>query len=140
MGKRKSSGKSRSSNLKPNNNELQIRAQHFQGPIPPPEILAKYEEIVPGAAERIIAMAELQGEHRRSLEKVVVNKDIGRATRGQIFAFLIAMTIIIGGFFMIWQGKSLEGMTSIIGAIATLAGVFVFGKVNKNKNLKNRRK
>ena len=122
-----------------NDSEVKIRTQHFQGPIPPPNTLAEYENIVPGAAERILTMAENQGKHRRNLEVKVIDKDSDRASKGQIFAFIIAMTIIIGGFLLIWHGKSLEGMTSIIGAIATLAGVFIYGKVNKNRNLKNRR-
>ena len=122
-----------------NDSEVEIRTQHFQGPIPPPNTLAEYENIVPGAAERILTMAENQGKHRRNLEVKVIDKDSDRASKGQIFAFIIAMTIIIGGFLLIWHGKSLEGMTSIIGAIATLAGVFIYGKVNKNRNLKNRR-
>ena len=120
-------------------NDLEIRAQHFQGPIPPPNILSRYEEIVPGAAERIISMAEKQGEHRRNLEVKVIDKDSGRASRGQVFAFIIAMTIIIGGFTMIWKGKNLEGMTSIITAVTALVGIFIYGKINKNKRLSNRR-
>lgn len=122
-----------------NGSGLEIRAQHFQGPIPPPDTLAKYEKIIPGAAERILAMAEKQGNHRRNLEAKVIDKDSGRASRGQIFAFIITITIIVGGFVMVWQGKSLEGMASIIGAITALVGVFIYGKVSKNRNLKNRR-
>jgi hypothetical protein len=30
----------------------------FQGPLPPPAILRGYDDFIPGAAERIIAMAE----------------------------------------------------------------------------------
>jgi uncharacterized membrane protein len=31
---------------------------YFAGPLPPPQILEKYNSIVPGSAERIIKMAE----------------------------------------------------------------------------------
>ena len=40
----------------------------LSGPLPPPEMLAQYEEILPGAAERILSMAERQAEHRQKLE------------------------------------------------------------------------
>ena len=30
----------------------------FSGPLPPPEIIEKYESILPGAADRIIRLAE----------------------------------------------------------------------------------
>lgn len=35
-----------------------IRSEVFSGPIPPPEALARYEEIQSGAADRIIKMAK----------------------------------------------------------------------------------
>ena len=40
--------------------KIEITAQQtsFSGPIPHPETLKGYNEIVPGAAERILAMAE----------------------------------------------------------------------------------
>lgn len=36
-----------------------------QGALPNPEILARYEQISPGTAERIISMAEDEARHRR---------------------------------------------------------------------------
>jgi hypothetical protein len=33
-------------------------SQAWSGPLPPPEILAEYERLLPGAAERILMMAE----------------------------------------------------------------------------------
>ena len=45
-----------------------IAQQHYSGPIPPPEYLAKYNEIHPGLAERIIIMAESESVHRRKIE------------------------------------------------------------------------
>ena len=41
----------------------------FRGPIPPPEIISGYEAIIPGAADRILAMAEKQSQHRQEMEK-----------------------------------------------------------------------
>ena len=35
----------------------------FSGPIPPPNIMRGYEEILPGAADRILSMAERQIEY-----------------------------------------------------------------------------
>ena len=45
----------------------------FSGPIPPPALLQKYNEIIPNGAERILAMAEKQSAHREYLEKRVVD-------------------------------------------------------------------
>jgi uncharacterized membrane protein len=40
----------------------------FSGPIPPPLILKQYDDLVPGAAARILAQAEQQTAHRIALE------------------------------------------------------------------------
>lgn len=45
---------------------------HHSGPIPDPMTLERYDQILPGAAERIIKMAEDQSTHRREIEKIVI--------------------------------------------------------------------
>ncbi len=35
----------------------------FSGPLPPPEVFAKYEQILSGSADRILKMAENQSTH-----------------------------------------------------------------------------
>ena len=44
----------------------------FSGPLPHPEHLREYENILPGSADRVIRMAEDQAKHRQSLEQTVV--------------------------------------------------------------------
>jgi uncharacterized membrane protein len=36
----------------------EFNAQHHQGPLPSPEVLAQYEKTMPGLADRIVKMAE----------------------------------------------------------------------------------
>ena len=40
---------------------------YFKGPLPPPEMLAEYENALPGAADRIIKMAEKSLDHNCSI-------------------------------------------------------------------------
>jgi uncharacterized membrane protein YoaK (UPF0700 family) len=47
---------------------------------------------------------------------------------GPLLAFIIAMTVILGGFYMIYKGKSIEGITALVTALAALAGTFIYGK------------
>lgn len=49
-----------------------VEISRFSGPLPHPEDLAKYEQILPGAADRLIRMAEQQAAHRQNLEKAVI--------------------------------------------------------------------
>ncbi len=47
---------------------IEARAEFHSGPLPLPSTFAKYDEILPGAAERILALAEAQAAHRRDME------------------------------------------------------------------------
>ena len=105
-----------------------MRRFHFQGPLPPPQALARYEAVLPGCAERIVSMAEEQAAHRRTLESRVVTGNLAAERRGQVFAFTLALVALVGGVWLIHQGKDAEGLTAIIGALAGLVGVFVYGR------------
>lgn len=107
----------------------------FSGPLPPPEILQKYNEVLPGAAERILRMAESQHHHRQQLEKKVVESNTFSQMAGMVLGFVIAMTAIGGGIWLTSKGKSGAGLTSIIAALAALVGVFIYGKMQQGKEL-----
>ena len=119
----------------------------FSGPLPPPGLLARYNDVIPNGAERIMAMAERQSAHRESLEAKVVEGNVASQARGSNYAFIICLTTIVGGFVMIGMGKSIYGISAVIGSLATLAGVFIFAKrgqkkerVEKSTALDNRRR
>ncbi len=54
-----------------------ILHKSHSGPLPPPEDLAHYDAICPGAADRIITMAESNMEHRQSMEKTLIKSEYG---------------------------------------------------------------
>ena len=99
------------------------------GPLPSPETLAKYEHAHPGLAERIVAMAESQSNHRRSIELVWSNARIeDRKTqwkdrrRGQTLAFFIVVIFAAAGTYTAthgapWPGALLGG-TGVTGLVA----------------------
>ena len=69
-------------------------SQKFSGPLPPPEMLAQYEDVVPGAAERIIVITEEQHRHRMSVEihwLTLIREGIRVETIGQYSALIIAV-------------------------------------------------
>jgi len=120
------------------NIQLAQRASFFQGPLPPPETLEKYNLIVPGAAERILAMAEAQARHRQQLELKVVDSDIRNARTGLHYGLVIGLVSIIGGVLCIWSGHEIGG--SILGGVGLsgLVGVFVYGSRQKAKEREKR--
>ncbi len=121
----------------PRNGELTIQAvsRSFSGLLPPPEALERYNQVLPGAAERILAMAESQQVHRQGLERTVVASNTRAQNRGPWLGFIVAMTAVLGGIFLIYSGREATGLTSIISALAALIGVFVYGKREQQKDL-----
>ncbi len=113
--------------------EVIIQTLSFSGPIPPPAVLREYNEILPGAAERILRSAEIQSTHRQELEKIIVTGDDKRATRGQIFAGCISLVILSFSFILILFDKVLVGSIFGGGTILTLIGFFIYGKRSEGK-------
>jgi len=78
-------------------------------------------------------MAEKQSAHRESLEAKVVAGNVASQARGSHYAFIICLVTIIGGFVLIGMGKSIYGISAVIGSLATLAAVFVVAKRDQRK-------
>lgn len=109
----------------------------FSGPLPHPEILKKYDEILPGAADRIIKMAEQQAEHRRSIEQQAIKSDIKNSKLGIWFGFIIGISGIIGGVMVAILGRQpLFGGILSFASLASLVGVFIYGTQSRRKEKK----
>lgn len=78
-------------------------------------------------------MAERQSAHRQGIEKSIVDTNCQAQTRGQYFAFILAAMVIAGGVYLLAQGKSLEGFSAIILAVASLIGALVFSRTEQRK-------
>ena len=108
----------------------------FSGPLPPPETLQSYNLILPGLADRIVRMAEGQSGHRQKLESRVIWFDGIRATLGVIFGFLIAITGIGAGTWLIYSGFNIYGLVSLLAPLAVIVGAFVYQKREETKDTK----
>lgn len=106
---------------------------HHEGPIPPPFLMDGYEKIVPGAAERILAMAERQAIHRQTLELIAVKSGSRDSLLGLIFGLTIALFTVACGSYCVLQGYSVPG--TIFGGIGLggLVGVFVYGSRQRSR-------
>jgi uncharacterized membrane protein len=110
-----------------------VEQHYFAGPLPPPAVLAQYNEIVPNGAERIIAMAERQSAHRETLESQVVLGNASQQKMGSTYAFILSLIAISGGIYLIHDGRSVSGLVAILGDLATLAGVFVYSRESQKQ-------
>lgn len=104
--------------------EVKGQYQEYQGPIPHPDILRGFEEIVPGAADRIIAMAEQQMAHRIDLEKSIVAHAHTRSYCGLAAGVVVTLTAIVGGC-CVAPTQPWAGAVIATSGLAGLASVFV---------------
>ncbi|MBO6037524.1 MAG: DUF2335 domain-containing protein [Acetobacter sp.] len=89
---------------------------------------------MPDAADRIIRMAETQLEHRIQIEKLAIRTQARNSTLGIVSGFLIGMTIVLCGTFLIWSGHSGIGFSTLVGSIGSLVGVFIYKKEPEKKS------
>lgn len=133
---------------KPNDNPAQnhlalVSQAQFTGPIPPPAILEQYDRLVPGAAERILQMAEAESRHRQVLEKQAQQANIENARReleiadyqsraafhsdliGQVFGLLVSLTCIAGAIYLAAIEPWVAGALAAIPSAAVIQAFFV---------------
>ena len=110
----------------------QVTTQQFSGPVPHPEILRGYEQILPGAAKRILSMAELDQKHQIEIESSAQHLAAREIKRGQIFglvvsisAFITSITSLILGFE---KAAMVIGGTTVVGLVT----VFVTSRSKKS--------
>jgi uncharacterized membrane protein len=124
----------------PKPHSIQSIEQHYSGPIPPPSMLEKYNQVIPGSAERILKMAEEQAEHRRVLEKTAIRSDVRNSTLGIICALVISLGVLFLAYYAIRMNQPTAG--TIIGAIGlgSLVGTFVYGTKSRRAERQDRLK
>ncbi len=122
-------------NIKDSDTEVIARSAsmvaHYSSPFPPAAELERYESVYPGFSEKLMERYIKQSEHRMALENKVIDSGIRNSARGQTFAFILAMVTILIGATLIFFNKDAVGIAAILGALATLVGIFIYG--NKSK-------
>ena len=123
----------KSSNPQASRDIVHQSSASFEGPMPTPAILEGYERLVPGAAERILAMAESDTKHQHAIEFSALRAAEGEVKRGQIFAFIIGLAALLASMFALYMGSSVVagiiGGTTVVG----LVSVFVVGRFVKSE-------
>lgn len=105
----------------------QIVATQFSGPLPPPEVLERYDKIVPGSARRLLAMAEKQAEHRQSVERKIVQSDVTNSRIGLVFGLLIGLGGLTAATIISLFGNPATGGVIGFATIASMVVSFVYG-------------
>ncbi|MGL5123851.1 MAG: DUF2335 domain-containing protein [Fusobacteriaceae bacterium] len=114
-----------------NNSNKKVSIHHqeaYTGPIPHPDLFEKFDKVLPGAAERILKMAELEQENRHKTENIQINLLKINSILGLLFGFIITIAIIGSGLYLLLNDKSIQGFSLIITSIIGLVGAFKYKK------------
>jgi len=102
------------------NHTLVAQAKFYSGLIPPPDSMEQYEKILPGSADRILTMTEKQEAHRIKMEEKQLSISSISSKLGLIGGFIIIMTVVLLGGYLIIVNKPIEGFVSLIGGLGIL--------------------
>lgn len=104
---------------------LSLTAATYAGPLPPPEAFEKYERILPGAADRILKLAENQAAHRQKQQTRILWHQIILAHGGQFCAFVLASLGLSGAIYCAYIGQPLAALFASIGGLACVISPFL---------------
>ena len=107
----------------------------FDGPLPPPDVLAAYDRALPGLAAKIQAAAAEEQRHRHMTEtdrldlvRDSVERDDSRLRLGMHYGLAVTLVTLVGAFACIAAGHDAAGTVIAAIDVVGLATVFVAGR------------
>lgn len=109
----------------------------YEGPLPHPDLFKRYEETLPGAADRILKMAESEQNQRHQTNKELLAMYRDERKRGQYLGCFLSAGFALMGFILGYLGHEWLAGTIFIVSVISIAVVFVLNKEpeNKDKNI-----
>lgn len=106
---------------------VQIEArQGWSAPMPRPADLAAYESTLPGAADRILAMAEKALDSQIATDATLSEGDVSAITRGQwLFAVVACVSLVLGFTALILDVNPWASAAIASPAVLQFAGALV---------------
>lgn len=105
------------------------------GPLPSAEEMAKYADVDGAINPMILKMAEKEQDHRHKSQQYQLKSDRQalhfqalKTYLGQLLAFVIGMTTIVGGLHLLANDKSVYGIVSILAGLGALTYTYITGK------------
>lgn len=100
----------------------QITAASWEGPLPPPESLARFNEVVLNGAERVFRMAELEQQHRIESERSIIQQnakvsqtEVLTTQIGVTLGALTSMLALIACLISVWMGAHWSVSIALVG-------------------------
>ncbi len=97
-------------------------ATQWQGPLPPPDALEKFNTIVENGAERVFRMAELEQQHRLGQERAALESnieaaqaEIESARRGLLLGAVVSILSIVASLVAVVLGAHWAIPVALVG-------------------------
>ena len=110
-----------------------VRQELYAGPLPPPNMLAEYDRIQPGFANRIFQLTEEQAHHRMSLERAVVLGDMKRSWVGLWCGLTVSLAAMVIAGILAWTGQGLAAGFVATMDIGSIVGTFVYATLKRKQ-------
>lgn len=105
----------------------------YSGPLPPPGMLAGYDDICPGAADRIIGMAEKEQLHRHDMDRRIVRGAERHSLYGLVAGTFIASLGFICATVLGCYGQYGLAAAWFAGTVGPVIGIAVYGIYQRRK-------
>lgn len=99
----------------PQHQQQQVLRAEWSGPLPPPAALEKFNQIIPGGADRILAMAEKEQTHRIEYEKTGLSATVNESKRGQWLGAFISLVAVVGSVYSAHIGAHWAVSLALVG-------------------------
>lgn len=97
-------------------------------PLPEPSELRGYEEVLPGAADRIVSMAEGFADHKQRCDTTALRGAVVERRLGQIFAFLAVLAVLLFSYLALLAGFETYATAIATTTLVSLVAIFVLGR------------
>lgn len=113
-----------------------MEATITSGPLPQPQMVREYEDILSGSTDRIIKMAEQQAAHRQRWEMKSLEGAQKATSRSQWFGFVAALAAIGAATYLAANGAPMFISIMLGGAGSLgLVGAFVSNIVSLRQKI-----
>lgn len=102
--------------------------RQWEGPLPPPDQLAKFSECVPNGADRVMRMAEDEGAHTRYVQTRSMWGSMAIVLLGQLFAITFAGSALYGAYCLAMAGHDWVAGAMCGGGLAPVVLAFISGR------------
>lgn len=107
--------------------DVDLQASRYTSPLPSPDDLKRYSELLPDAPERLLSAGELEQAHRHQIERDLVELDregmpsfYAGQRRGQVIGGMVAIAYLAVMAFAISEGYGIVGVTGAAAGVAAI--------------------